>query len=63
MKDGLDFLDGLALLFIGLRLAGVWMAPWWVVTSPIWVTIIIGLIIAFTAGEDDDPGEPPGTAY
>ena len=46
---GLTFLDGLTLVFIGLKLAKVIDWSWWWVFSPMWIPIVLILIIAFFA--------------
>lgn len=38
---GLKFYQGLALLFIGLKLTSHIDWSWWWVLSPLWITIII----------------------
>ena len=37
-SDGLGFLGGLTLLFIGLKLTGFINWSWWWVLAPLWVT-------------------------
>lgn len=37
-KQGATFIDLLALMFIGFRLAGIIDWPWWLVLMPIWVS-------------------------
>ena len=36
-SGGVSFTSMLAILFIGLKLAGVISWPWWAVLAPIWV--------------------------
>ena len=45
--SGIDFIEALALLFIGLKLTGflpTW--TWLCVLSPLWITLSIALVIA-----------------
>jgi len=42
---GIDFGDGLTLLFIGLKLCGVIDWSWLVVLSPFLITLLIGILI------------------
>ena len=47
---GIDFIEALALLFIGLKLTGflpTWTWLW--VLSPLWITLSIALVIAIIA--------------
>ena len=47
MIGGIDFVEALALLFIGLKLTGflpTWTWLW--VLSPLWITFSIALVIA-----------------
>ena len=47
---GIDFIEALALLFIGLKLTGflpTWTWLW--VLSPLWITFSIALVIAIIA--------------
>lgn len=46
-SSGMSFLDGLTLVFIGLKLAKVIEWSWWWVFSPMWIPVIILLIILF----------------
>ena len=44
---GIDFIEALALLFIGLKLTGFLPAWTWLwVLSPLWITFSIALVIA-----------------
>lgn len=45
-SGGMSFIEGLQLLFIGLKLANVINWSWWWVFSPTWIGIIILLICA-----------------
>lgn len=47
MKIG--FLGLLALLFIGLKLGGVITWSWWLVTAPLWGSIVIFLLVLAVA--------------
>ena len=50
MIGGIDFVEALALLFIGLKLTGflpTWTWLW--VLSPLWITFSIALVIAIIA--------------
>lgn len=53
MKLNVSFLSLLALLFIGLKLAGKISWSWWYVTLPLWggaaLSIVILIIIAIIA--------------
>lgn len=47
---GIGFLGMLAILFIGLKLAGIITWPWWVVLLPLWgpfAAVAIFLLVAF----------------
>ena len=44
---GVSFFDLLAVLFIGLKLAGVITWPWIWVLSPFWIEILIIIITLF----------------
>ncbi len=37
----LGFIDGLLLLFIGLKLAGVIAWSWWWVFAPVWIPLLV----------------------
>ena len=43
---GIGFFDALALLFIGLKLAGVISWSWLWVLSPLWIGLAVILILA-----------------
>lgn len=45
-KGGISFFGMLAILFIGLKLAGFIDWPWWVVLSPLWLPIAIAVGLA-----------------
>jgi len=45
----IGFVGGLALVFIALKLCGVIGWSWWVVTSPIWVSVVVALFLVFVA--------------
>lgn len=45
----MNFISGLFLLFLGLKLAGIIAWSWWAVTAPLWAPIIVALIVAFWA--------------
>lgn len=47
---GPSFLSLLALLFIGLRLAGFIDWPWWIVLAPIWVILAVMLVCFLALG-------------
>lgn len=40
---GIGFLDGLLLLFIGLKLGGIITWGWWWVFAPIWIPLLLVL--------------------
>ena len=42
---GLDFLDALTLLFIGLKLTGTIDWSWWWVLSPVWISFSVALFL------------------
>jgi len=42
---GLTFTGALALVFIALKLGGTIEWSWWWVLSPIWISLLIGLVI------------------
>ncbi len=44
---GMSFLDGLTLVFIGLKLAKVIEWSWWWVFSPMWIPFVLLLILVF----------------
>ena len=47
---GIGFLGMLAILFIGLKLAGIITWPWWVVLLPLWgpfAAVAVFLLVAF----------------
>lgn len=44
-KHSIDFIDALQLLFIALKLTGHINWNWWLVLSPIVVTVVIGIVI------------------
>jgi len=47
--NGINFLEGLALLFIGLKLTDNIDWSWWWVTAPIWVAptlVVVAIILA-----------------
>lgn len=44
-SSGVDFIELLTLLFIGLKLAGYISWSWWWVLSPIWITLSIFVVI------------------
>jgi len=46
-KDGVSFVDLLAILFIGLKLTGHIDWSWWWVLSPIWVVFITAFVYMF----------------
>ena len=55
--DGISFTNGLALLFIGLKLADVIAWPWLWVLSPLWIPVaviavaaVVGAIVISTKG-------------
>ena len=62
---GIDFIEALALLFIGLKLTGflpTWTWLW--VLSPLWITFSIALVIAiivFAVDEVNDHLRAEGT--
>lgn len=45
-KGGISFFGMLAILFIGLKLAGFIDWPWWVVLSPLWLPLAIAVGLA-----------------
>lgn len=47
MKSSLGFIDVLTLIFIVLKLTNIITWSWWWVLSPIWITILIVILIAF----------------
>ncbi|MFZ9316490.1 MAG: hypothetical protein ACO236_04340 [Candidatus Nanopelagicaceae bacterium] len=49
-SDGIGFLGGLALLFIGLKLGGVIHWPWIWVLAPLWISYGIALFILVALG-------------
>ena len=51
---GIGFADALCLIFITLKLTHVVDWSWWIVLSPIWVTLLIVIVIVtilFIAGK------------
>ena len=40
---GIDFIEGLSILFIGLKLSEIIDWSWGWVLSPIWITLIISM--------------------
>lgn len=45
-NTGLNFPGALAILFIGLKLAGYIGWSWWWVLSPVWGTVVLCILIA-----------------
>lgn len=39
----------LTVLFVGLKLAGIITWSWWWVLSPLWVSLVIGLLVCMGA--------------
>ena len=52
-KGGVNFLELLLLLFIGLKLAKVITWSWWWVLSPFWVPLILVIIIIIVISISD----------
>ena len=46
-KGGIGFLEGLTLLFIGFKLAGIIAWSWWWVLLPLWapIALVIGVFL------------------
>jgi len=44
-STGIGFGGALAILFIGLKLAGVIAWSWWWILSPIWIPVCLVIII------------------
>lgn len=44
-SNGIGFCGALTILFIALKLLNVITWSWWWVLSPLWITIIIGIMI------------------
>lgn len=42
---GIGFLGMLAILFIGLKLAGIITWPWWVVMLPLWGPFAVAVLL------------------
>lgn len=42
---GITFVDGLQLLFIGLKLVGAIDWPWWAVLAPLWLSLTIYVLV------------------
>ena len=45
-SGGVDFVDVLTLLFIGLKLTGTIDWSWWWVLSPMWISFSVALFLA-----------------
>ena len=45
-SGGVDFVDALTLLFIGLKLTGTIDWSWWWVLSPMWISFSVALFLA-----------------
>ena len=48
-NGGIGFVGALALLFIGLKLAGVIQWSWWLVLLPLWGGFMLALVIGIVA--------------
>lgn len=46
-RDSIGFAGMLAILFIGLKIAGIIHWSWWWVLSPIWIPVIIAIVCLF----------------
>lgn len=44
-NNSITFLDGLTLLFVGLKLTGYINWSWWWVLSPLWIPVCIVIIV------------------
>jgi len=44
-SGGIGFAGALTILFIALKLIGIISWSWWWVVSPIWISLIIGIIV------------------
>ena len=51
---GINFIEVLAILFIGLKLAGIITWSWWWILSPIWIEFLYGFISARSARKKDE---------
>ena len=49
-SGGIGFTGLLTIVFIVLKLCGVISWSWWWVLSPIWISVILVLVIAFIVG-------------
>ena len=49
-KGGVNFLELLLLLFIGLKLAKIITWSWWWVFSPVWIPALLGIIMLIVIG-------------
>ena len=45
-SGGVDFIDALTLLFIGLKLTGTIDWSWWWVLSPMWISLAVAIGLA-----------------
>ena len=45
-SGGVDFIDALTLLFIGLKLTGTIDWSWWWVLSPMWISLAVAIVLA-----------------
>ena len=45
LSSGFSFFDGLQLLLIGLKLAGIITWSWWLVASPFLLTAILAFLV------------------
>lgn len=48
-SDGIGFTDLLTVAFIVLKLCGVIAWSWWWVLSPLWISVILGLVLIIIA--------------
>lgn len=49
-RNAFSLLDGLFLLFLGLKLGTVIDWSWWWVFAPLWVPYTLSLLVAFLTG-------------
>lgn len=49
ISDGIGFTDLLTVAFIVLKLCGVIAWSWWWVLSPLWISVILGLVLIIIA--------------
>ena len=52
-RSGIGFPGALFITFLVLKLTGVIAWSWWWVTAPLWGTVLIAIVLAFTTAVID----------